>query len=74
MASHTLMQAMNFVCVDRLGRFRYRAALPRESRLVMNAAIEALLRPRSIAILGASADFEKLNSVVAVDWLMVFGD
>ncbi len=27
----------------------------------MNAAIEALLRPRSIAILGASADFQKLN-------------
>lgn len=27
----------------------------------MNAAIEALLRPRSIAILGASADFSKLN-------------
>jgi acetyltransferase len=27
----------------------------------MNATIEALLRPRSIAILGASADFDKLN-------------
>jgi acyl-CoA synthetase (NDP forming) len=27
----------------------------------VNAAIEALLRPRSIAILGASADFQKLN-------------
>ncbi|MGZ9078778.1 MAG: acetate--CoA ligase family protein [Burkholderiales bacterium] len=27
----------------------------------MNAGIEALLRPRSIAILGASADFQKLN-------------
>jgi hypothetical protein len=28
---------------------------------LMNAGIEALLRPRSIAILGASADFQKLN-------------
>jgi hypothetical protein len=27
----------------------------------MNAAIEALLRPRSISILSASADFQKLN-------------
>src|SRR5688572_30413375 len=27
----------------------------------MNAAIEALLRPKAIAILGASADFQKLN-------------
>ena len=27
----------------------------------MSRAIEALLRPRSIAILGASADFQKLN-------------
>src|SRR5918992_405734 len=27
----------------------------------MNPAIEALLRPQSIAILGASADFQKLN-------------
>src|ERR1700737_3659761 len=27
----------------------------------MNPAIEALLRPKSIAILGASADFQKLN-------------
>jgi acetyltransferase len=27
----------------------------------MNSAIEALLRPKSIAILGASADFQKLH-------------
>jgi acetyltransferase len=30
-------------------------------QFVMNAAIEALLRPKAIAILGASADFQKLN-------------
>ena len=35
--------------------------LPGLSQFVMNAALEALLRPRSIAILGASADFQKLN-------------
>jgi hypothetical protein len=44
---------------------RYRSVIVPPSRIspqfVMNPAIEALLHPRSIAILRASADFQKLN-------------
>lgn len=48
--------------VDPHRAFRYRAALRTLTRpFVMKQSMEALLRPRSIAILGASADFRKLN-------------
>jgi hypothetical protein len=44
---------------------RYPSVIVPPSRIspqfVMNPAIEALLRPRSIAIPGASADFQKVN-------------
>jgi hypothetical protein len=65
----------------------HRSVIVRPSRIslqfVMNPAIEAFLRPRTIPILGASADFQKLNGRTlkalldkgyGVDWLLVLNE